>query len=874
MPAAATLTGLGTVNLARSGAGAASNAVTIDNTTFGSGVKALNLTNAGNLTTAAGVDITLNSATSVSVNNAAATKYTTVAVTDTSTTAGQVGSTLTTVSITGSTDDATLTGNAITTVNLNGAATGAGKTVTVTAAAATRALTVNVSGTTASGNLTDGQATTATLNQTAAATMGTLTVAKATTVNINTTGVATTAGAETLAAAKMTTLNISGTRANTVTAGDYSALTNIVVTGTGGVTLGNLSAIATLTSVDTSGATNVASATGATNLTVANSVQLGINAAFTGGAGSDSVTVGATTKAINLGTGANTVTLIDGTTGVGTGGSITGDGNDTLAFATAANAFSISGSSALSTAFKAAVTGFSTVSLAAIGNNTVALDVTKLSTTAITNLNLAGNGATVGALTVSNLGSGATIKVTGANGGGTTTTAGTTGSGTSDVLNISLSQGTNTAVNFGTFETPNVENINFITADTQATPTGTLNTVTLTNSAIYAITVSGNNGLNLGTVLGATNLQSFNASGVTLGGVGITSAALQYASTVVGSAVGGDTLNFNAALAAVNITTTAGTNYITGSNTIASTFTGGTGVDNIYGGSGADVINAGAGADLIYADNAGAKRVEKYTITTAGDGNASITINGVTTTVTYATSGDNTIGLLQTALAADARYGKLFTSAVTVNGGTTTDDVLTVTWLADGTNIGTATTSTNTLAINTTGTNGTAVNGTQVTAGVAGATANNVITGGAGADTFIFGVTSVAPSATVFDAINDFASASDAVMYSKAPLSIVTNATASAGTAAISSNGIATFNINDTTLAQRIAATEAGINAGGNAAAGQMAVFQFGSDAYAFISNGTDGVGAGDLLIKLVGVDSASSSFDVVTITGNSFTLV
>ena len=854
IPVAATLSGFGTVNLARSGAAAQSNAVTITDTTFGTGVKALNLTNAGDLTTAAGVDITLASATSVSVANSAATKYTTVAVTDTATTV-TTGSTLTTVSITGSSGNGTLTGNGITTVNLNAAATGG--TVTVTAAAATRALTVNVSGTTNSGAVTDAQATTVTLNQTAAAVMGTLTVAKATTVSINTTGTATTAGAETLAAAAMTTLNIGGTRANTVTRSDYSALTSIVVTGTGGVTLGDLSGVTTLTSVNTSAATNVASATGAANLTVANTVQIGTLTSFTGGAGSDTVTVGATTKAINLGTGSNTVSLINGTTAIGTGGSITGDGNDTLAFATAADAATVSGGSAASiTAFKAAVTGFSTLQLAAIAGS-ISIDVNNFAAAGtITQVNTTGIAA-ANTLTISNLGSGATIRVTGANTGAGTTTAGTTGSGTSDVLNLNLTQSSNAAVAFGTFTTPNVENINFIMGDTQATPVGYYNTATLTNTAAFAINVSGNSGLDLGTVTGATNLQTFNASGVTLGGVRVTSDALQYASTVTGSQKGGDTLNFAAALAAVTVTTTAGTNTVTGSNTVGSTFTGGTGADTFFGGNAADTINGGSGADIIYADNAGVKEVQTITMTHVADETDVLTVSGVDVSFVAGANTQSMVDNLVAAINANAALTNV------VRAVATSATVATLTWTGNSDQLVSVdkTSVANTLTVATS------------TAGTTTGTANNIITGGAGNDVFVFGASSVAPSATVFQTINDFSSNADSVNYTINVLSIMQNATASAGTAAISANGIATFNINDTTLAQRIAATEAGINAGGAAAVGQMALFQFGSDAYAFISNGTDGVGAGDVLIRLVGVDTTATTFDQVVVSGHSFTL-
>ena len=49
-------------------------------------------------------------------------------------------------------------------------------------------------------------------------------------------------------------------------------------------------------------------------------------------------------------------------------------------------------------------------------------------------------------------------------------------------------------------------------------------------------------------------------------------------------------------------------------------------------------------------------------------------------------------------------------------------------------------------------------------------------------------------------------------------------------------------------------------SAGGAAADGQAAIFTFGADTYVFISEGTDGVGAGDALIKLVGVTGLSDT--------------
>ncbi|WP_062120779.1 beta strand repeat-containing protein [Aureimonas sp. AU40] len=152
---------------------------------------------------------------------------------------------------------------------------------------------------------------------------------------------------------------------------------------------------------------------------------------------------------------------------------------------------------------------------------------------------------------------------------------------------------------------------------------------------------------------------------------------------------------------------------------------------------------------------------------------------------------------------------------------------------------------------------------------ITGGTGADILTGGAGADRFVFAAgDSGLPSATNFDTITDFTKGSDIIDHAAA-ITFVTNGTASSGVAAINAQGIATFNAADTTLAQQIAAVEAGINAGGAAAAGQTAIFQNGSDSYVFISDGTDGVGANDVLIKLTGVTGLTTS----TLTSGDLTL-
>ena len=295
----------------------------------------------------------------------------------------------------------------------------------------------------------------------------------------------------------------------------------------------------------------------------------------------------------------------------------------------------------------------------------------------------------------------------------------------------------------------------------------------------------------------------------------------------------------------VTITTgVAATTVIGGSG--ADSITGGTGIDTLTGGNGADTIVGGSGADIIYADNAGTKRVETVTITYAtGTATDVITVNGVG--VTFTTGADQAAA--KAAMIA-AINGTAALSNIVVASANAGAGVVDITYLVDGVTIASVDTTspnnTNTVAQVTAGANGTA-NG------------NDVLTGGAGADVFVWGGSvgtggnGAAPSSTVFDTITDYTTASDVLNF-RVALTLVNEGTSSATQGVVSATGLVTFNAaTAATLTARLAATEAAMTAA-TAVAGETAVFVVGSDSYIFVSDGTAGLGANDQLIQLTGI--------------------
>ena len=531
------------------------------------------------LGTAAAISLT----TKANASSVTVTGGTTVGVTDSGTT-----DTLTSVSVAGATGLVTATSDVLTNVSLNASNGGA----TVVAAAGTRSLAVSLNNVTA-GTITDAEATGLSISSTGVKSSGvTVTAVKATAVTVNADEALTLADVN-LTAAK--TLTVTGDSLLTISATtDVTALTTITASGTtGGVTI---------------------------------TPALGTGVTYTGGDGKDTITLGATTKAITTGAGNDTVTI--NAAAVGAGGTVdAGTGTDTLGLS-AANAVTAS----VDATFASKVKGFEVLALGAVGaSGTVSLtNLNDSANNAIAKVTVAGVGAGF-ALTLDGLVSGNTVEFNASSGAGASTVLSVTGAlaSTSDVINVGFT-GT-AAIDAKTVDASNIETVNFLTDDSATTPTGIAHVATLTDAAAKAITVTGDAGLTL--TFAGTALTSFDASGVTKGAVSYTTGALTAAATLTGGA-GADTLNAAASTKAVTISGGAGNDTIAGSSTIGSTLTGGDGNDTITGGAGVDTITGGAGNDSI---NSGAgldvvdvgAGTDTFVLSANANGNVYATVTGM-----------------------------------------------------------------------------------------------------------------------------------------------------------------------------------------------------------------------------------------------------
>jgi len=221
--------------------------------------------------------------------------------------------TLTTVSLNGSTDGAAVYSDVLANLSVSNT----DESTYVEAAAGIRALNVAVNNVTDYAWIQDDTATT---------------------VNVSATGAA---SEITLSAQSATALTFAGDQELTVS------------TGPGDLNRGSIGSyienVKSIVSTNSAGLTLV--------------TKLATDVSFTGGDGDDSVIIGATTKAIAMGAGDDTVFV---TSALGAGGSIAGgEGTNTLAFASAAVAAELSANNT----FSKSVDGFQKVSIGAVGTN-------------------------------------------------------------------------------------------------------------------------------------------------------------------------------------------------------------------------------------------------------------------------------------------------------------------------------------------------------------------------------------------------------------------------------------------------------------------------------------------------------------------------
>jgi Ca2+-binding RTX toxin-like protein len=155
---------------------------------------------------------------------------------------------------------------------------------------------------------------------------------------------------------------------------------------------------------------------------------------------------------------------------------------------------------------------------------------------------------------------------------------------------------------------------------------------------------------------------------------------------------------------------------------------------------------------------------------------------------------------------------------------------------------------------------------------ITGGTGLNVLTGGAGADTFEMNKTDTAAAVptAASTSITDFTigvkGTGDDIGWNATNATVTAATAAASGTAQIATAGAAAvFNAADSTLALKIVAVEAAINASGTAADGQAAHFVDGGNTYIVISNGVDGMAAQDAVIALTGLDASANTLTIDT---------
>lgn len=417
-----------------------------------------------------------------------------------------------------------------------------------------------------------------------------------------------------------TTVNISASSAFTIADVNLAAATSVNASGAGVTTISALTDVSSVTSfTSTGGGLKIGAGIG-------NAVT------FTGSDGTDSVLVGATTKAISMGAGNDSVTM---SAALGTGGSISGGtGDDTLVLNVIASTFS-------DPAAEPRITGFENLSLGALSNGSYnAAGFTKLS-----------QGNTAAAVTYANVAAGADLTIT-ATSQETLDVVLADATGTADVFGITFSStgAIDYTASSSDITIAGVETINITTTDTNTT--AHVNDATLTAAAAKTVTISGNTGFDLAAT-GSTAVTTFDASGVVLSAVTATGVTYDSVNTTVGENV--------------TIKGSNGVDVLTGDAASNDTIISGSGADTVVYNGGSDVFTLGAGADTVLVNVDGTATVH-LTVTDLAVGDK-VDVTGVADATNDIA--DGAIGAI-TALGAGATLAQYLDASAAGTGGATT----------------------------------------------------------------------------------------------------------------------------------------------------------------------------------------------------------
>ena len=391
------------------------------------------------------------------------------------------------------------------------------------------------------------------------------------------------------------------------------------------------------------------------------------------------------------------------------------------------------------------------------------------------------------------------------------------------------------------------------------------NVENLVLTGLGAINATGNTGNNTLTGNAGNNVLDGGAGGDRmLGGSGDDTYVVDHLMDVVTEGVNGGADLVLVSTTSANGTYTLGANvehatlrntvnYNLTGNTLANTLTGNAYANVLNGGGGADRLVGGAGDDTYLVDHAEDVITEAY-----NEGTDLVQVRITTANGIY-TLGDNVEHAILSNTVSFSLTGNALDNTLTGNAaaneirGSYGADVL----------LG--------------GAGNDTLNGGDGADTLTGGTGVDSLTGGEGSDTFVFAAKDSGNTAATLDKITDFAKGAvgtgDLIDYS-AVLSIGGSAlAATASQASISqTTGIASFATGSgTTLSDALGDVAGRFTAAGNSA-GEFAFFKVNGAGsyYLFVSDGVAGVGAGDVVVELVGVSSIAG----IDLTGGNLSLL